>query len=462
MIDLRALSAGVALLALATTGTANATDCPGNPGALGTSRTLVIEPTEHIRLGLMQYRETLPLADREVVLTFDDGPLPPHTSRILDTLAAECVKATFFVVGQMARAYPDLLRQTHAAGHTIASHSQNHPLTFHRMSRAQAHSQVERGIVSIAAVLGDRDAIAPFFRIPGLMRGRTIENYLASRDLMTWSADFPADDWKRISAREIMARALRRLEARGRGMLLLHDIKRNTAAALPGLLRELKRRGYRIVHVVPATKDRPKTATLPEQWRWGSRGRKKRTASAKIKWTMEPLSTKPVLAAPDPEGFGLAGSFAPGAIIDLPRPQTFAAAVRGEVPLPPQSPWPRLAQEEHGEHEDEPIVTHSVASADEAVLPDQAALPEQAELPAPGLASFGDGNGLVSIFAAPAILKRQAMFPQARRGRIAARQKTRPRKRRVARKQVGLLELLFGSPRRATSSAGRHRRYQYR
>lgn len=448
MIDLRALSVGVALLALtAATGTANATDCPGNPDALGTSRTLVIEPTEHVRIGLMQYRETLPLADREVVLTFDDGPLPPHTSRILDTLAAECVKATFFVVGQMARAYPDLLRKTHAAGHTIASHSQNHPLTFHRMSEAQAHSQVERGIASIAAVLGDRDAIAPFFRIPGLMRGRTIEHYLASRDLMTWSADFPADDWKRISAREITARALRRLEARGRGMLLLHDIKRNTAAALPGLLRELKRRGYRIVHVVPATKDRPKTATLPEQWRWGSRGRKRRTASAETKWTMEPLSTKPVLAAPDPAGFGLAGSFAPGAIIDLPQPMTFAAAAPGKVPLPPQSPWPRLA---HEEHEDEVIITHSVASADEAALP------------APGLASFGHGNGLVSIFTAPAILKRQAMFPQSRRARIATRPKTRPRKRQVAQQQVGLLELLFGSPRQTTSSAGRHRRYQYR
>src|SRR5271163_177833 len=76
--------------------------CPGNPDAIGTSRVLVIHPGEYSRLGSMQYHETLPLADKEVVLTFDDGPLPPASSQVLDTLAAQCAKATFFLVGQMA------------------------------------------------------------------------------------------------------------------------------------------------------------------------------------------------------------------------------------------------------------------------------------------------------------------------------------------------------------------------
>ena len=98
MTYLRALGACAALLALIAADPVRAAECQRKSDALGTSRTLVIDPTEHIRLGMMQYPETLPLAEREVVLTFDDGPLPPYTSRVLDILASECVKATFFLV----------------------------------------------------------------------------------------------------------------------------------------------------------------------------------------------------------------------------------------------------------------------------------------------------------------------------------------------------------------------------
>ena len=208
----------------------------------------------------------LPLDDREVVLTFDDGPLPPYTSRVLDILASECVKATFFLVGRMAKAYPDMVRKIHASGHSIGTHSNNHPFNLNRMSPQQADAEVEGGISAVADALRDRNAVAPFFRIPGLMRGETIEHYLADRSLMTWSADFPADDWLHISANEVAKRALNRIEARGRGMLLLHDIKPATALALPVILSELKQRGYRVVHVETATPDRVKTATLPSQW----------------------------------------------------------------------------------------------------------------------------------------------------------------------------------------------------
>jgi hypothetical protein len=71
---------------------------------------------------------------------------------------------------------------------------------------------------------------------------------------MAWSADVPGDDWKRrVSAKEIIRRSVSRLEDRGRGILLLHDIHKKTVAALPGLLAELKARGFKIVHVVPGT-----------------------------------------------------------------------------------------------------------------------------------------------------------------------------------------------------------------
>src|ERR1700754_3285144 len=99
---------------------AAASDCPGNPNALGVSRTIVLDPTEHPRLGTLQYDESLPLNDHEVVLTFDDGPLPPYTVRVLEALAAECVKATFFLVGRMALGYPQLVRREYNEGHTIA------------------------------------------------------------------------------------------------------------------------------------------------------------------------------------------------------------------------------------------------------------------------------------------------------------------------------------------------------
>ena len=83
-----------------------AAECPGNPEALGTSRVLTINPGEFSRIGSMQYNQTLPLNDHEVVLTFDDGPIPPYSNSILDTLASECVKVTYFLVGEMAHAYP--------------------------------------------------------------------------------------------------------------------------------------------------------------------------------------------------------------------------------------------------------------------------------------------------------------------------------------------------------------------
>src|SRR6516162_3007903 len=243
---------------------ASAEECP--EGALGVSRTIVVDPGEHARVGSLQYQESLPLNDHEVVLTFDDGPLPPYTTRVLDTLASECIKATFFLVGRMALGYPPLVQREYNEGHTIAGHSQNHPFTFAKMSVDAAAKEIEDGFASLRTVLGDSRAVSPFFRIPGLLRQEPVEEYLAAHGDMTWSADFLADDWTRINNSEVARRAISRIEARGRGILLLHDIHARTVLALPEILNELKSRGYKIVHVVPAAADRPKTATSAEQW----------------------------------------------------------------------------------------------------------------------------------------------------------------------------------------------------
>jgi peptidoglycan/xylan/chitin deacetylase (PgdA/CDA1 family) len=245
---------------------ASAADCPGHPDALGTSRMLVVDPREYPIIGTMQYAKTLPLRDHEVVLTFDDGPLPKNSSQILQILADQCAKATFFLVGQQARANPEGVRKVRDAGHTVATHTQNHPSNMQRMPIDRAQKEIDDGIASVTAALADGSAPAPFFRIPGLGRNDAIEAYAASKGIQVWSADFPADDWRRVSPQRVYDLAIQRLEAKGKGILLLHDIQARTVAALPKILQTLKARGYRVVHVVPATPERPATPTEPQQW----------------------------------------------------------------------------------------------------------------------------------------------------------------------------------------------------
>jgi peptidoglycan/xylan/chitin deacetylase (PgdA/CDA1 family) len=330
---MRGLLAAVCGLTLFGAAVAGAAECPGNPDALGTSRTIVVDPAEHPRLGSMQYHDSLPLQDHEIVLTFDDGPLPPRSTRALEILAHECVKATFFIVGRMAHSFPEVVRRIHDAGHTIGTHSYSHPFTFHRMSLERAQLEINEGIAAVTSALGDGTGPAPFFRVPGLLRAEGVEHYLASRHIQVWSADFPADDWLRIGPAQVYARALQRIEANHKGILLLHDIQPRTVEALPYLLRELKRRGYRIVHVVPATPDRPKTATDPRQW----------VMHANQTWTPAPIfvEAEPELPAPSPASFGFDTAFNSSSVIHGPTHRPRALLTRGQVPLPPVSTWPR-------------------------------------------------------------------------------------------------------------------------
>jgi peptidoglycan/xylan/chitin deacetylase (PgdA/CDA1 family) len=228
--------------------------CPGNPDALGTSRVLPIDFSEYQQLGRMQYPDSLPLNDKEVVLTFDDGPLPPHTDQVLDILAAQCVKATFFMVGEMARAFPATVRRVYEDGHTIGTHSDHHPIGFGKLPIDRMRQEIDGGIADVSAAFGgDSRYLAPFFRIPGLERSDLLESELAERGLVIFSADVVADDWHRdISPAKIISLAMSRLEKRGKGILLLHDIHPRTVAALPGLLQQLKEQGFHIVQVVPS------------------------------------------------------------------------------------------------------------------------------------------------------------------------------------------------------------------
>jgi hypothetical protein len=203
------------------------------------------------------------------------------------------------------------------------------------MSIEGAKQEIDEGIASVKSALGDDAALAPFFRIPGLSRAEAVEDYLASEGIQIWSADFPADDWRHVSSSRVYDLAMQRLEDKGRGILLLHDIQARTVAALPRILHELKARGYRIVHVVPATPEQPATPTEPQQWQLHPVSED----VAISHWPKIPnftYTSAATLAVP------AASDWYNGAAASLPESfQHPRRLAHGAVPLPQQAPWPR-------------------------------------------------------------------------------------------------------------------------
>jgi len=206
---------------------------------------------------------------------------------------------------------------------------------MNRASLDHDRQEVDDGIAAVTKALGDGGP-SPFFRIPGLLRAEAVEGYLASKGIQVWSADFLADDWRHISAARVYELAIKRLEDKGRGILLLHDIQARTVAALPRILQEMKARGYRIVHVVAATPEQPATPTEPQQWQLHPPSE----TVAISHWPKVPsfvFTETETLPAPelsdqewhDEQGLRLVEPF------DRPRRSG------RNVPLPPEPPWPR-------------------------------------------------------------------------------------------------------------------------
>jgi peptidoglycan/xylan/chitin deacetylase (PgdA/CDA1 family) len=186
------------------------------------------------------------------VLTFDDGPWPGTTDRVLDALARECAHATFFMLGRSAAAHPALAKRVLAEGHTVAHHTYKHPILNH-MSPERAEAEIDLGIAAVeAAVYGEPGGPprTPFFRFPGLAANHALLERLKTRGIVVFGADLRPGDWNRMTPDRERALLLKRLTAAGGGIVLLHDTQAKTAAMLPELLRELKRRDYRVVHVV--------------------------------------------------------------------------------------------------------------------------------------------------------------------------------------------------------------------
>ncbi len=257
------LRLSLVLLFFATAPTEAAPDC-ANPEALGTSRILKLGVEGGLAVGFKSYPQSLALQDHEIVLTFDDGPLPATTTKVLDALSRECVLATFFLIGRNAAANPSLVQRQLRAGHTIGHHSWSHPsVTMRGLSEAAARADIERGFIADDQAAYGSASSAPrvgFFRYPGFADTPALNAWLASRQIGVFGADIWASDWYPMTPGAQLQLLMSRVEKARRGIILLHDTRGQTVAMLPDFLRALKRGGYKIVHLVPASGQSPTIA----------------------------------------------------------------------------------------------------------------------------------------------------------------------------------------------------------
>jgi peptidoglycan-N-acetylglucosamine deacetylase len=248
-----------ALLWAGFAGAALAESC--GPQAWGVSREIRVGGAPQI--GLKSYPQTLDLADREIVLTFDDGPAAT-TPRVLAALAAECAKATFFLIGRNAAERPDLVRKEIEAGHTVGSHSQNHPLrTLRALPYDKGLAEIELGAAAVDKASGGK--ASKFFRFPGFGDTPELLAALERKDMPTFGADVWASDWIAMTPQAEVDLLMTRLRHAGRGIVLLHDIKKQTADMLPLLIARLKAENFKLVHVV-AGESPPALRKAPAGW----------------------------------------------------------------------------------------------------------------------------------------------------------------------------------------------------
>jgi peptidoglycan/xylan/chitin deacetylase (PgdA/CDA1 family) len=298
-------AAFAALIAIAVGPTAAATPCE-RPGTLGVARIVDIDARNGPHFGDIsnEVREPTFLAPKEVVLTFDDGPMPGLTRQILDTLDRFCTKATFFQVGRMAVAYPGIVKEVIARGHTVGTHTWSHPLHLRRAAAATAETEIEKGFAAVTLAAGE--PVSPFFRFPGLADSPEMLNFLQSRGVATFTVDVVSDDSFIQSTERLIQTTLKRVEARDGGILLFHDIKAQTARALPAILTALQSRGYRVVHLTSTTRFMPTQTAIDEVTPLFERINRGRAAAVAQAFAL-PIGPVPVTRlAPEPRTYGLA------------------------------------------------------------------------------------------------------------------------------------------------------------
>ena len=232
-----------------------------NPDAIGLSRVVEIDTTGGPAFGTEHFKQYDFLRDKEVVLTFDDGPWPENTPMVLKALKDNCIKATFFEIGEHATWRPDIARDVAAAGMTVGNHTWSHKdLAKNPYAKdiELAKQEIEMGASAVHMAVGG--PTAPFFRFPDLQQPPELMTYLGTRNMAIFSTDIDTFDFKLRKPDDVIKSAMTKLAKNGKGILLMHDFQHNTAVALPELLRQLKAGGYKIVHMVP----KDSITTLPK------------------------------------------------------------------------------------------------------------------------------------------------------------------------------------------------------
>jgi len=233
---------------------ANSIPACDKPGGMGLSRIVEIDTTGGPGFGFEHFKQYDFLRDKEIVLTFDDGPWPENTAAVLKALADNCLKATFFEIGEHATWHPEITKQVLAAGMTVGSHTWSHKDLARNPYASDidlAKQEIEMGVSAVSAAAGGAP-VAPFFRFPNLQHPPELLSYLAERNIATFSTDIDSFDFKMHKPDQVIKSVMTKLEKHGKGIILMHDFQRATAEALPELLRQLKAAGYKIVHVVPS------------------------------------------------------------------------------------------------------------------------------------------------------------------------------------------------------------------
>jgi peptidoglycan/xylan/chitin deacetylase (PgdA/CDA1 family) len=224
-----------------------------NPDALGISRVVEIDTTGGPGFGFEHFKQLDFLKDKEVVLTFDDGPWPQNTPAVLKALADECTTGVFFPIGKHSTYYPEILKEVAAAGHTIGSHTWSHAtLTSKKLTEDQRKDEIERGLSAVKWALGDAK-LSPFFRFPALQHPPEMVTYLGTRNIAIFSCDLDSFDFKARNAQQVIDVTFKKLDKLGKGIILMHDFHKHTAEALPALLRRLKTEGYKVVQMKAKT-----------------------------------------------------------------------------------------------------------------------------------------------------------------------------------------------------------------
>jgi len=295
------------------------------PGAIGVARTVEIDAKGGPRLGNMQYPDIDFLGDGEVVLTFDDGPLRPYTRPVLEALAAHCSKATFFMVGRMAVADAEMAKEVARRGHTIATHTWSHR-NLRSAGPTKARAEIELGVSAISKAVGE--PISPFFRFPYLSDPKDSIGYLKARDIGIFSIDVDSVDFRTRNPADVQRRVLNGLAAKRKGIILFHDIQPSTAGALKGLLDELAKRNFKVVHLVP----KGNVQTLPEY----DAEAEQILARKKVAAVAQPLATRsmvwPISTSPESEPKQKAGGKA--GLAARTRASTPAAPAQTTTPAP--------------------------------------------------------------------------------------------------------------------------------